>query len=457
MRGPIPQRPVFALFAGLIGFAVAAFAPQIFHDGDSWWHIAAGGWMLDHQAVLKADVFSLTFFGQPWDAQEYLSEILMALAYRLGEWTGLHLLFGAAMGATCAIVTFYVRGKTGKPALLVALVGLACISGSLLARPHLLALPLLALWTFGLLEARDQRRAPHWGLLGVMLLWANMHGSFAFGLALACAFALEAVLENRGVIKDWAAFLLGAVIAATLTPQLLHGLVFPFQLLLLGSIHNIGEWAPTRLTEVSPLLIALAGLVWLGATRQMRLSVIRVLIIGGLAGMALLHARHQMLFGIVAAMIVARALGPKHPPGGGMVPGWLMPAGWAALAVLLAARLLLPTGRGDDAVTPMTALAQVPDAVRAQPVLNAYDFGGYLIFSGVKVFVDGRTDMYGDAFLAKYDAAMKPDAMALGTTLAKYKIGWTLLPPGPAAKMMDGMPGWRRTYRDAFAVVHVRN
>ena len=33
------------------------------------------------------------------------------------------------------------------------------------------------------------------------------------------------------------------------------------------------------------------------------------------------------------------------------------------------------------------------------PVLNNYDFGGYLIFFGVKVFVDGRTDMYGDAFL----------------------------------------------------------
>ena len=56
----LAQRPalIFALFAGLAGFAVAAFAPQIFHDGDSWWHLAAGGWMLDHGAVLKSDVFS---------------------------------------------------------------------------------------------------------------------------------------------------------------------------------------------------------------------------------------------------------------------------------------------------------------------------------------------------------------------------------------------------------------
>ena len=43
----IPCSParIFALFADLIGFAVAAFAPQIFHDGDSWWHLAAGQWL----------------------------------------------------------------------------------------------------------------------------------------------------------------------------------------------------------------------------------------------------------------------------------------------------------------------------------------------------------------------------------------------------------------------------
>jgi hypothetical protein len=89
-RGFMPtaweQRPtvIFALFAGLLGFAVAAFAPQIFHDGDSWWHLAAGGWMLDHHAVLKRDMFSFTFAGQPWDAQEWLAEIVMALVFRVG-------------------------------------------------------------------------------------------------------------------------------------------------------------------------------------------------------------------------------------------------------------------------------------------------------------------------------------------------------------------------------------
>ncbi|HWY62652.1 MAG TPA: hypothetical protein VNW15_12195 [Rhizomicrobium sp.] len=459
------QRRVFALFAGLLGFAVAAFAPQIFHDGDSWWHLAAGAWMLDHHAALKSDVFSFTMAGQPWDAQEWLSEVLMALSFRspliFGGWNGLYLLFGAATGAAAAIVTYYVCARTAAlPALLISVIGLACISGSLLARPHLLALPLLALWTMELLTAREQKRAPGWWLLAVMLLWANLHGSFAFGLALAAVFALEAGIENRAALKGWSLFLISSIAAATLTPQLLHGLLFPFELLVMGSIRNIGEWAPTDLTHLTPFPIALVCLIYLGATGKLKLPPLRGLILLGLCYLALAHVRHQMLFGIVAPMLIApvfaseRSALTKTERHGGRA--WAM-AGIGLLALMVVARLLIPTTRGDDRVTPATALASLPVALRAQPVLNAYDFGGYLIFSGIKVFVDGRTDLYGDDFLARYDLMMKPDRKALSEALARWHIAWTILPQGPAATMMDTLPGWHRSYGDAFAVVHIKN
>jgi hypothetical protein len=453
----IARRPdfIFAFVAGLLGFAIAAFAPSLFHDGDSWWHIAAGGWMLDHRAVLTHDVFSFTFAGRPWDAQEWLSEVLMALSFRAAGWSGLHFLFGMAAGAAAALVTGGVRARTGAmAAALISLLGLACIAGSLLARPHLLVLPLLALWTLELLKARAQNRAPRWWMALVMLAWANCHGSFAFGLALGCAFALEAALERRAAMKEWGLFLIAMVIAAALTPQGLHGLSFPFQLLLLGSIRNVGEWGSTNLLQPSPFLIAVAGLVYLSMTGKLKMPLIRLLIVAGLVYLALAHVRHQMLFGIVAPLIIAASLQPA--PADEPMPRWLMPVGTAALIVMILVRLLVPTERRDDRVTPMTALAHVPSALRALPVLNAYDFGGYLIFAGVKVFVDGRTDMYGDAFLANYDRIMKPDAGALNDALAHWHIAWTILPPGPAARAMDGLPGWRRLYSDGFAVVHSR-
>ena len=130
--GAAPRSLVFALFAGLLGFAVAAFAPQIFHDGDSWWHLAAGGWMLDHHAVLKRDIFSFTFSGRPWDAQEWLAEVAMALSFSRRQLERpASAARGGAYGATTALVAGGVRARVDTlPALLISIVGLACLSGS---------------------------------------------------------------------------------------------------------------------------------------------------------------------------------------------------------------------------------------------------------------------------------------------------------------------------------------
>ena len=223
----------------------------------------------------------------------------------------------------------------------------------------------------------------------------------------------------------------------------------------MGSIRNIGEWAPTDLTLLTPFPLALMGLVWRASRGNLKLPIMRAIILFGLIYLALAHARHQMLFGIVAPMLIAPAL--RFPADEKSLPGWLLPFGGALLALEIIICCLIPITRSDDRVSPMTALAHVPQALRNQPVLNQYDFGGYLIFEGVKVFVDGRTDLYGDAFLNDYDRMMK-DKKALSDGLARWKIAWTILPPGPAAQMMDTLPGWHRDYNsDAYAVVHIKD
>jgi hypothetical protein len=91
-------------------------------------------------------------------------------------------------------------------------------------------------------------------------------------------------------------------------------------------------------------------------------------------------------------------------------------------------------------------------------VLNDYSFGGYLIWNGVKPFIDSRADLYGDIFLENYASLAAPDKDALAATLAYYHVRWTIFAAGaPVVKVLDATPGWHRFYSDKLAVVHVHD
>ena len=130
------------------------------------------------------------------------------------------------------------------------------------------------------------------------------------------------------------------------------------------------------------------------------------------------------------------------------------------LALIVVAMTCAAVWRGypheNPAIAPMAALAAAQAGLKG-PVFNDYDFGGYLIFRGVAPFVDGRVDLYGDDFMRAYSAALNAEGDALPRLLDRYRVTWTLLPPGvPAATALDRLEGWERVYADASAVVHRR-
>lgn len=452
----------FALWAALTAFALTAFSPAIFNDGDTYWHIRAGEWMLDHRAVPHSDMFSYTMAGAPWDAAEWLSEVAMALAWRAAGWSGLHILFGATAALTAGIVAAGLRARMAlMPALLATVLGLCCVTGSLLARPHLLALPLLAVWTARLVQARESDRAPSWWLIAVMPLWANLHGSFAFGLALAAALGVEAVIEakdRRKAALSWSAFAAAATACTLLTPEGMQGLLFPLRLMAMSGLAHLGEWQPSDFSRVSPFEIALLTLLAILALGKLKVPPFRLLVMVGLTHLALAHGRHQMLWGVTVPLLLAPSLAMAWPRDEEMPKPLFAAAGSTALAVLLVARLMWPVTRGEDTVSPVTALAHVPRFERELPVLNDYAFGGFLIWNGVKTFIDSRADLYGDAQLANYAAITAPDKDALSSTLAHYNVRWTIFSArAPVVKLLDTLPGWHRLYGDAIAVVHVHD
>ena len=458
-------RPAAILVPALIAFAFFLIAPAVLGDGDTYWHIKAGQWMLQHLAVPRTDPFTYTFAGQPWHAHEWLAEVALALAYALGGWSGAVILGAAAFAATIAVLARELTRRLEVPFAILALVlATGCLAPSLLLRPHLFMTPLLALWTAVLLDARRRGRAPALGWAALILLWANLHASVIFALGLIAPFALEALLDARArpwpAVRDWGLFAIAAAVAALVTPFGLDGLLFPLRVAGMASLNTIVEWRPLDLTRLQPAEIAMAAGLFVLVMRRRAVPPLRIILLLVLAYMTLAHQRHQVLLAIVGALTLADASGRQRPsaPPPARVQAWACAAA-AILALGLAGlRMSQPMVRADGPATPAAALAHAPQALRAKPVFNDYAMGGYLIFQGVRPFIDGRTDMYGDAFDRPYTAALDGDRAALDELLARYGAAWTLLAPSsPAVRMLDAEPGWRRLYADRYAVIHVRS
>jgi hypothetical protein len=473
----VPPWPLLVALAVLARLLAARLA--LLNDPDTYLHIAAGRWILAHGALPVQDPFSHSMPGASWLSSEWLAEVVLAAVYDQFGWGGVMLLAAAAVAAAIGLLTnFLLTRLPVLPTLVAAGAALALLQPHCVARPHILALPLLVAWSAGLLGARDDGRPPSIALLAVMALWANVHGSFLFGLALAAFLAADAVWQappgaRRAAALRWGGFAAAASLAALLTPHGVAGITQPVRLALMPELQStFGEWLSPDFQKSPALEMWVLGIVLIAFAGGIRLPPARLVLLLGLLHMTLQHVRHADLLAVVGPLALAAPLGrglaqfAAGPPSGigSWLARWARPAGAPAMAaaVAIAAALAVPTvlapsARGDDTVTPASALAAAQRLGLTGPVLNSESFGGYLVFRGVPTFFDGRIEMYGSAFLATAAAAERGDAAALGELLARYRIGWTLLATSSGAvAVMDRLPGWQRVYGDDYAVIHRR-
>ena len=452
-------RTAVAVFSAAVA-ALLAFAPQLFNDGDTYWHLAAGRLMIDTLHVPSTDPFSFTFRGQPWTAHEWLAEVLMAGAYRLGSWPAVASLHAAAVGLTLSLIGLRV-GRTLP--LRYAIVLLVLLAGVLapftLARPHVLAWPFLAAFVVVLLRARAEDSAPPLPAAAIMLVWANFHASFAVGLALAALFGLEALLQSEDrvrALRQWGVFGLALLVAALATPQGIEGLVYPLQVSSLAMLDTIAEWRATTWPRDWLFLVFAAGA---GARRFLALA-------GARAGSPV-HPRGPAGHGHAARppsgavragrRASGRAGAWPGTPAAGERGGARRPCRALRRALALAAvRQLVPLAPPDTRNTPGAAIAAVPRSLVGQPVLNSYGFGGALI-SRLRA-VHRRQGRHVRRRVPARAPADEGGDMALFRRIARRRaLAWTIIAPGePLVAKLDSEPGWRRIYADERAVIHVR-
>lgn len=483
----IPSRPAPENIRLLIGLLVVllcvagtiATRMDALGDPDTWWHLKTGAWIWEHKAVPTVDTFSYTFAGQPWIAKEWLSQIIYFMAYTAGGWNGVAALVAILVGLVAGLIYWTLSGSL-RPSLAasIALVCLLVTSSAITARPHLLTLPLLVIWTASLFASSRKGAAPNYLLLVVILAWANLHAAFTMGFVIAFFAFLDFLestrLTRKPALLAWLGFLALCPLVTLIQPYSYQAMMATLAVFRtnIGAL-PIGEWRPFDAQQQVVHTGVLLLLLFAALTSGFRLGYARSLLIVLLTYLFMTHVRYAFFLYPVMVLLVAPVVAAQFPklsadywrsqpldPLEQRMSAVFRPAAavLSALTVALVAiqATILPTEPAPE-VAASGAIAYVKSHGITGHVLNHYNFGGPLVFNDIPTFVDGRTDQL---FLDSFGKDMQDgriDQAILARTLEKYDIRWTILPPDdPRLKMLQGMPGWKQVFADKYAEVYLR-
>ncbi|KRR30177.1 hypothetical protein [Bradyrhizobium retamae] len=442
---------------------------MLLNDSDTYWQITVGQWILDHHALPRTDSYSFTKAGEPWTSSSWLAQVLYAASYNLAGWTGPVVLASSCIAATFALLAHILgRRIPAVHAVTFAMAASALSMEHFLARPHVLALPIMLAWANGLMSASERGQAPSPWLLSLIAVWANLHGGFVFGLVLVGAFALDALwnadrTQQKQLVLRWAAFGIGALAACCATPYGWGSILAARKILDLGELlHLISEWTPADFSKFGAFEMAILTLIAGALHGGVKLSPPRIALVLGLLHMALSHVRNFEIFALLLPIVVLAPVASQFA----LRPAWSArtrapTAVIAAVMVLLGGWTWLLAANTTFAPPERQSPSAAVDALKAhnpKRVLNDLPFGGYLIWRQTPVFVDGRAELYGEAFEMAYYRALKlKDVNQFLDILKSWDIDAVLLTPStPAVGLLDHIGGWRRAYADENAVLHVR-
>lgn len=440
---------------------------SLLNDSDTYWQIAVGQWILDHHTFPQVDVYSFTKAGEPWISSSWLSQVLFATSYNLAGWAGPVVLTSTFIAITFALLTYILCERIpARRAIIVTLVALILSGHHFLARPHVLVMPVMLAWAYGLLSASERGRAPSFWLLPLIALWANLHGGFVFGLVLVAAFAIEALwncdpAQRKTLALRWLVFGTAALVACCATPYGWGSILASRKILDLGELlHLITEWKPPDFGRLGMFEITILTLIAGALYGGVKLSPPRIALVAGLLHMALAHSRNIEMFALLLPLVLLAPVASqfKMRP---LRPARMPVASLAVLLTILGGLTWMLAANAGFVPPQVHSPATAVDALKAsnaKRVLNDRDFGGYLISRQIPVFVDGRAELYGEVFTVTHHLALHlTDVNRFLDILKTWNIDAVLLKPStPAAGLLDHVGDWQRVYSDSNAVLYVR-
>lgn len=476
-----PRLSIWLGAVAVVLFAVSYLRPVT--EGDYFWHVHTGQWIVENGKLPAADPFKFTYTSLDPSSQEYtfttralrgnwLADVALYGLDRVAGLPGVILLRFVVYAGILAWIVRRMSFENAGPLGIAAMVAVAVLLGEYPnERPQIFSFLFFSILFF-LLEGMERAEGKNLARRGaatifLMALWANVHGAFLLGIVVLLLYAVGRFVEGalRGCKPRAGELLLvcGAIGATLLNPNG-WGLLFDFTRHFGGAgwaIHEyvspISAWRDNGEYYLSYwFFLALTALIVI--LRFKRMKPWHLLTLSALMVLSLTAMRHMALL-LLAAPILAPYLG-------GFIP-WSRVGAAAAVGVI--ALGLATVTKADlfqmreDRHFPKEATEFFLDNPTESNLYNFYDWGAYLSMRMPDrlVFMDGcntykKVSDDHDMILAGQDWA---------GTLAAYGVN-TVVIPGvsqhtgrvyPLILELAAAPGWALVYWDDTALIFLRD
>jgi len=488
-RVRLPRPSLGGLVVGAALAAILAVICRRVGDPDFWWHMETGSWIINHGQLPRHELFTYTASSRVWADQEWGSEVLGDLIYRAGGF----LAFSLAYAAVTWVGFWLIWRRIGMERVPAVIAGICLVVAGAAGvevwgpRSQMISFALTCL-TLLWVEAFLRDRNRHLYLLPlVMVVWANLHGGFVYGLAVVgLAAATETVLwlyaaqdgaHRRRSLRLWLT-LVACGVAGLLNPLTVRAYLAAIQTQTSAVQQTfIAEWhSPSfhSLGEVGLELLLLL-VVFAMAFRRPRLWDAVLTVVGIYA--ALSAVRNAPLAAAALTPMVAWSLGGAWERSRWQEPlgRWIQRRASDLLILVSAGALIVGVGAVGIAANTLSGQTASTDAnfpvgaaswLEAHPTVgtrmfNAYDWGGYLIYrfygdANRRVFIYGEATELGNQLLQEVSDVenAEPDWQ---TILNEHGVNYVVERTASALSMALSVdPQWKQVYGDGFAEIFVK-
>lgn len=406
---------VFGICFLLICFSL--FMTLLFHkESDYFWHIKAGEYMVNNSSFLTKDIFSWFMNGKYWMSHEWAFDSLIYLMKNI--FGNFHLfLYPFICVLSLLLILFFSNKNNYLKNIIFTLIWIVCFlifSVYIQARPHMISFCFVALmmwFLYDLFKNQDSKKIYFLPL--VTFFWTNFHGGSSNLSYIFCLFfiivglfkfqfsKIEAERLNRKQIIKYMCVGLICAGVICINPHGLKMLVYPYVNIMDDVMVNfISEWQPTVLGNSShyPYFILLIIIFFAMLLSKKKIKFVDLCLFGVVAVLGLKSIRFWSYTYIIMSYVIFNYI-PERKKDRGTTMALVM-IGLIFFGIFITNFDSLNKEYNKKFIS--DKMINTIKKENPKRLYNMYDYGGELIYNDIKVFVDGRADLYSKYNLEDY-------------------------------------------------------